>query len=234
MTSLLIYCGNDMVYSKTYDIIKHCTNNTCSHSFKLQSTRTNSCSSHSLPNIPPFYSNLIVPPIPISSRCVLCLSVCLFCPRIPISTRCVLHLSVCLFRPYLQPLRFVVYLSACFVPVFPSLSVAFCGLSFCLFCPRIPISVRCVLWSIFLLVPSVHPHLQPPSVQCVFLSACFLPASPSIPVGSCCIFLSTCFVPVSPSLALTRCGICLSACFVPASPSLPVAFCQWYICLLTE
>ena len=144
------------------------------------------------------------PPIPISSRCVLCLSVCLFCPRIPISTRCVLHLSVCLFRPYLCPLRFVVYLSACFVPVFPSLSFAFCGLSVCLFCPRIPISVRCVLWSIFLLVLSSYSHLCP--LRFV-------------------VYLSSCSVRASPSLA-AECSVCFSVCLF--SPRIPI-YTRWVV-----
>ena len=83
-TTLLIHCGNCMVCHKMccIIIIKHCTNNTFSHSSKLQSTGTSSC----LPFTPKHSSILFqprCPRIPISSRCVLCLSACLLivCPN---------------------------------------------------------------------------------------------------------------------------------------------------------
>ena len=47
-SSWLIYCGNDMVCHKTHYIIKHCTNNTSSHSSKFQSTRTDNCLPYTL------------------------------------------------------------------------------------------------------------------------------------------------------------------------------------------
>ena len=56
---------------KTY-IIKHCTNKTCSHSSKLQSTHTNRC----LPFTPKHSSTLSQPRhphIPVSSHCMLIL-----------------------------------------------------------------------------------------------------------------------------------------------------------------
>ena len=82
---------NDMVCHETYYIIKHCTNNTCFRSSKLQTV-----TSHSLANIPPFYPSLIVTRIPISG--VLCLSACLF---IALFIRMAVGMNDCRYRAVL-------------------------------------------------------------------------------------------------------------------------------------
>ena len=77
-TTILVHCRNYRVCHKTQHTMKHCTNNTCSHSPKLQSTRTNSC----LPFAPKHFSILSQPHrphIPISNRWVSCLSACCLC-----------------------------------------------------------------------------------------------------------------------------------------------------------
>ena len=82
-TVSLTHYGNYTVCHKTYYTIKkHCTNNACSHSSKLQSTGTNS----RLPFTPRHSSILFQPRRPrvhVSSRCVSCLSACLLtvCPN---------------------------------------------------------------------------------------------------------------------------------------------------------
>ena len=184
MASLLFYCGNYTVYNKTYDITEHCTNSTRSHSSKLQSIRTNSWLTFT-----PKHSSVLSQPhrplIPISSCCVLYLSVCLFRPRISICSRRVLYLSVCLFRPRIPVSSCcVLYLSVClFRPRISISSRRVLYLSVCLFRPRISISSRRV-FSVFvcLLVLSSHPHLYPLRVVLVYL-----PVLSHIPIYTRCV-----------------------------------------------
>ena len=106
MITLLIHCGKYMVCHKMYYIIKHWTN-TFSLFQMTQSTRTNSCQSHSLPNIPPFYPSLVVPASPsVAVTCCVCLPASWLCVRMAVGMydcryrvillRGILNLSMCL------------------------------------------------------------------------------------------------------------------------------------------
>ena len=73
-TTLWIHCTKYVVCHKMYFIIKHCTNNTCSHSSKLRSSRTSSC----LPLTPRHSS--IYPSLVISSSPSLSIVCCVYLP----------------------------------------------------------------------------------------------------------------------------------------------------------
>ena len=67
------------IKKERYFIIKHCTNNACSHSSKLRSTRENSC----LPLTPrhsSIYSSLVISSFPsLAIACCIYLPACLLC-----------------------------------------------------------------------------------------------------------------------------------------------------------
>ena len=65
---ILIDCGSCMVCHKTYYVIQHYTNDTCSHSTKLQSILTNSCQTLLFQTFTSkhYYSSLHIIPAPSS------------------------------------------------------------------------------------------------------------------------------------------------------------------------